>query len=269
MRPEPYTASLDYAHEHPVPRGRIRRINTILIDKYGERQPEVRDPLDGLILIILSQATNDYNCDRAFSSLKEAFPTWEEVLDAPLEAVTDAIRTGGLANQKAARIQELLRAIQADRKSLDLGWMHVASAADCEAYLSKFNGVGPKTVACVLVFFLNKPAFPVDTHVLRLARRLGWVRPNASAEEAHLVLKKLVPPDCMLNLHVNLIAHGRDICRADGNGGPRCGECPIRRFCDYGKSLTQAQLRGSVPFRKEPQRDPDFFVTIKQKKTEF
>lgn len=254
-----------------VPRGRIRRVNQLLIELYGERQPEPRDPLDGIILIILSQATNDYNCDRAFTALKAAFPTWEQALEAPVGAIADAIRSGGLANQKAARIQQLLRDIQADRNSLDLGWMHVASAADCEAYLSKFAGVGPKTIACVLVFFLNKPAFPVDTHVFRVVKRLGWIRPTAGTDEAHTTLKAMVPPDCMLNLHVNLISHGRAICRAAGNGGPHCVECALRKLCDYGSSLgAQELLATATPVRKtkspDPARDPDFFVTIKQKK---
>jgi endonuclease-3 len=149
----------------------VRRVNELLIEKYGDRQPHARDPLDGLILIILSQATNDVNCDRAFSSLKAAFPTWDLAMEAPVEKVADAIRTGGLANQKAARIKQLLREIYEDQGNFDLGWMHEASAQECEDYMSKFHGVGPKTIACVLVFFLNKPAFPVDTHVFRICKR--------------------------------------------------------------------------------------------------
>ena len=239
----------------------LRKINEILIQEYGARQPTPRDPLDGLVLIILSQATNDLNCDRAFASLKSTFPTWEEVLAASDEAVADAIRSGGLANQKARRIRQLLREIQQDRGNLDLNWMHDATAAECETYLSQFHGVGPKTVACVLVFFLGKPAFPVDTHVHRVTKRLGWIRPNASAEEAHKVLRAAVPDECKLDLHVNLISHGRAICKAQGSGGPKCGACVLRKYCTYGKSLrlsretvrrhTQSTFHGS-----------DFFVTV-------
>ena len=243
----------------------VRRVNQILIEKYGNRQPRARDPLDGLILIILSQATNDLNCDRAFSSLKTSFPTWDLCLKAPLESVADAIRSGGLANQKAARIQRLLREINDERGDFDLGWMQDASAEACETYLGKFHGVGPKTVACVLVFFLGKPAFPVDTHVFRIAKRLGWIRAKSSPDEAHRVLKTVVPDECKLDLHVNFIAHGRVICRAEGNGGPRCGECPIRRFCAFGKSVKVGELK-PAPDSSEKARDPDFFVTIKQKK---
>ncbi|MBV9866763.1 MAG: hypothetical protein JO316_15520 [Abitibacteriaceae bacterium] len=162
----------------------IHKVNQLLIEHYGTRTVETRDPLDGLILIILSQATNDLNCDRAFRSLKEKFPTWDAVLAAPAQEIADAIRFGGLANQKAARIQEILRQIKAERGTLDLSWMHGATAQECTAYLSKFHGVGPKTIACVLVFFLNKPAFPVDTHVHRVTSRLKRVTPYLPYETA-------------------------------------------------------------------------------------
>ncbi|RYG61214.1 hypothetical protein EON80_24085, partial [bacterium] len=216
-------------------------------------------------LIILSQATSDVNCDRAFSSLKATFPTWEEAVVAPVGQIADAIRSGGLANQKAARIKQLLSEIQEERGDFDLSWMHDATAAQCEAYLSKFHGVGPKTIACVLVFFLNKPAFPVDTHVFRIVKRLGWIRDKASPDEAHRVMRTLIPEDCMLDLHVNFIAHGRVICRAEGNGGPNCGECTIRRFCAFGKGI-KVSAEKKKPSASEKNRDPDFFVTLKQKK---
>ena len=244
----------------PTPRA-IRAAHDLLIQRYGERQVKARDPLDGLVLIILSQATSDVNCDRAFSSLKSAFPTWEQVLAATDEQVAQAIRSGGLANQKSKRIRVLLRQIQEERGSLDLSWMHDATAEECEAYLQKFHGVGPKTIACVLVFFLLKPAFPVDTHVLRVTKRLGWLRAKATAEEAHRVFKTLVPDECKLDLHVNLIAHGRAICRADGNGGPKCQSCLLRPRCDWGKSITGAAPSGdAAPIERV--HGGDFFVTV-------
>lgn len=245
---------------------RIRRVHELLIEHYGTRIVETRDPLDGLILIILSQATNDINCDRSFRALKAQFPTWDEALAAPVTAIADAIRYGGLANQKAARIQEILRQIKVDGGTLDLAWMYEATAAECIAYLSKFHGVGPKTIACVLVFFLNKPAFPVDTHVHRVTQRLGWVRSQDSAAAAHYILEVAVPDECKLDLHVNLIAHGRALCRAAGNGGPRCGECFLRPRCAYGKSLdAQANppVEGQQLARPASQRATDFFVTLK------
>lgn len=239
----------------------MRRVNARLVESYGSRSPKARDPLDGLILIILSQATSDVNCGRAFDSLKEKFPTWEEALAAPTEKVADAIRSGGLANQKAARIQEILRQMQAESGALNLDWMHDASAEKCREYLGKFHGVGPKTIACVLVFFLNKPAFPVDTHVHRITKRLGWIRANAGAEEAHRVLEAAVPDEIKLDLHVNLISHGRAICRADGNGGPRCDECVVRADCAFGKvhvpPQSSGEARASTRFH-----GTDFFVTM-------
>jgi endonuclease-3 len=242
----------------------LRRINALLIEEYGARQPTPRDPLDGLVLIILSQATNDLNCDRAFSSLKSTFPSWEEVLDATDEEVADAIRSGGLANQKAKRIRQLLHDIKADRGNLDLNWMHDAPAAQCENYLAQFHGVGPKTIACVLVFFLDKPAFPVDTHVHRVTKRLGWIRPNASAEEAHKVLAAAVPDECKLDLHVNLISHGRAICKAQGSGGPKCGACLIRKYCTYGKSLRLPKDTAEKHIRNRF-HGSDFFVTVQSR----
>lgn len=248
--------------EHKPPAKRtIRRVNELLIERYGARQPLVRDPLDGLILIILSQATNDINCDRAFSSLKATFPTWDEVLAADVEEVANAIRSGGLANQKAARIQAILRQIKDDSGDLNLDWMHNATTEECRDYMAKFHGVGPKTVACVLVFFLGKAAFPVDTHVHRVTKRLGWIRPQASAEEAHRVLETLIPDACKLDLHVNFISHGRAICRAEGNGGPKCGACLLNKLCAYGKLRTK-DSSGEKPLSSTRFHGTDFFVTL-------
>jgi endonuclease-3 len=155
----------------------------------------------------------------------------------------------------------MLNEIYEDAGELDLSWMHNASANQCRTFLEKFHGVGPKTIACVLVFFLDKPAFPVDTHVHRIARRLGWIRPKASAEEAHRVMEELVPDECKLDLHVNLISHGRAICRAEGNGGPRCGACVIKKHCHYGKSLRLK--KSDVSDESENGfHGTDFFVTV-------
>jgi endonuclease-3 len=201
------------------------------------------------------------NCDRAFQSLKAAFPRWEEVRVAPVGKIADAIRSGGLANQKAGRIKAMLNEIHEESGALNLSWMHAASATQCREYLEQFKGVGPKTIACVLVFFLDKPAFPVDTHVHRILRRLGWIRPKASAEEAHRVMEDLVPDDCKLDLHVNLISHGRSICRAEGNGGPHCAACLIKKHCLYGKSIRLK--RGEAAAQHDTGfHGTDFFVTV-------
>jgi endonuclease-3 len=248
--------------EHKAPSKKtIRRVNDLLIERYGARQPLVRDPLDGLVLIILSQATNDINCDRAFSSLKSTFPTWDEVLAADVEEVAKAIRSGGLANQKASRIQAILRQIKDESGDLNLDWMHQATTEECRNYMAKFHGVGPKTIACVLVFFLGKAAFPVDTHVHRVTKRLGWIRPNAGAEEAHRVLESVIPDECKLDLHVNFISHGRAICRAQGNGGPKCGACLLKKLCAYGKLRTE-DTTGEKPPSSTRFHGTDFFVTF-------
>ena len=256
------TSSTRTNAEHPSPSKKtIARVTDLLREEYGSRQPLKRDPLDGLVLIILSQATNDINCDRAFSSLKATFPTWDEVLQADVTQVADAIRSGGLANQKAARIQEILRQMKAESGNLNLDWMQDATTPQCRDYLNKFHGVGPKTIACVLVFFLSKPAFPVDTHVHRVTKRLGWIRPNANAEEAHRVLEVVVPDSCKLDLHVNLISHGRVICRAEGNGGPKCGLCILKKNCAYGKLRTKDQNKTSTTSSTRF-HGTDFFVTL-------
>ena len=240
----------------------IRIVHDKLLAKFGSRTPSKRDPLDGLILILLSQATNDVNTDRAFTSLKATFPTWKSALDAPTEKIADAIRRGGLANQKAARIKEILKQIWEAQGDFDLSFLHDKSADECEQYLGQFHGVGPKTIACVLMFFLDKPAFAVDTHVFRILKRLGWIREKASVDEAHRVCKTLVPDKYKLDLHINMIAHGRVTCRADGNGGPKCGECVLKSECDFGRDLEVKPGKGVLA----PTRDPDFFVTIKQKR---
>jgi endonuclease-3 len=167
----------------PPTRKTILSVHELLVEKYGSREVKKRDPLDGMILIMLSQATNDINCDRAFTNLKNTFPTWESAMHAPAEEIADAIRVGGLANQKAARIKKLLEEIYEDHGDLDLNWMFDADAQTCRDFMQKFHGVGPKTIACVLVFFLDKPAFPVDTHVFRVTTRLK--------------------PVCLLNAHTD------------------------------------------------------------------
>lgn len=249
------------AHEYPSKRT-IRAVSDLLAARYGRRRPTPRDALDGLVLIILSQATSDVNCDRAFTGLKAAFPTWDAVRTAPVGQIADAIRSGGLANQKAGRIKAMLNEIYEDAGSLDLSWMQDASADACRDYLIQFKGVGPKTIACVLVFFLDKPAFPVDTHVHRMTRRLGWIRPKASAEEAHRVMETLVPDDCKLDLHVNMISHGRTICRAEGNGGPNCAACVVKKHCLYGKSIRLKRGEGAALNEETGFHGTDFFVTM-------
>ena len=196
------------------------------------RQP--LPPLDELISTILSQNTNDANRDLAFNRLKEKFSSWEAVRDAEPEQITEAIRIAGLANRKAPRIQTILRQISAERGNLDLGFLKSLPVEEVRAWLSRFNGVGPKTAAIVMQFALDMPAFPVDTHIYRVSGRLG-LRPQAMrAEEAHAWLEALFTTQQYGPGHLNLIRLGREICIARQ---PRCQACPLNGLCEYYQNL--------------------------------
>lgn len=202
-----------------------------LLELFG--YPEWRDPLpalDELVSTILSQNTNDQNRDRAFHALRQYFPTWESVRDAPAEMVIEAIRPAGLANQKGPRIQHVLREITAERGGLDLSFLAELPTDEARAWLLKFNGVGPKTAAIVLQFALNKPAFPVDTHIYRVSGRLGLRDAKMTADQAHQHLATLLPPDTYYSAHLNFIRLGREICQARR---PDCDSCPLTDICDY------------------------------------
>jgi len=183
---------------------------------------------------VLSQHTSDVNSERAYAALKDRFPAWRDVLAAPAVAVADAIRVGGIADQKAVRIQRILATIAAREGDLDLARLHELADAEVEAYLTSLPGVGPKTAACVLVFSMGRHAFPVDTHVHRVATRLGWLAPGTDAARAHEVLRDLVPPDIRYDLHLALIAHGRTVCRARR---PACPSCVLRDRCAFARAL--------------------------------
>ena len=189
-------------------------------------------PLDELISTVLSQHTSDANTARAFRSLKDAFPDWEAVRVAPTPAVADAIRAGGLAAIKAPRIQAILDAILAERGALDLDHLDALPLPEAKRWLLALHGVGPKTAACVLLFSLGKPALPVDTHVHRVAKRIGLIGPKVGAEAAHEALEAGLGGDAarVYSFHLNAIAHGRAICTARR---PFCGRCPVRDCCDF------------------------------------
>lgn len=210
---------------------RALAIHQRLVEIYG--QPTWRNPLppvDELVSTILSQNTNDTNRDRAFESLRKRFSTWEQVRDAPLEHVIDAIRVAGLANQKAPRIQEALHSIMDQRGALDLDFLADLPVEQAHDWLTSFKGVGPKTAAIVLLFSLGKPSFPVDTHIYRVTGRLGLRPQKMNVEQAHVYLSKLFPPETYYAAHLNLIRLGREICQARR---PNCPVCPINALCDY------------------------------------
>ncbi|HEX8156343.1 MAG TPA: endonuclease III [Solirubrobacteraceae bacterium] len=207
-------------------RARVARIRGRLAELYGVPAMEPHgDPLAELVLTVLSQSTNDRNRDVAFLRLRERFPTWEAVRDAPLEEVEEAIRPGGISKVKSARIQAILRAIG---DPLDLEWMRDAPVAQSQEYLCALPGVGRKTAACVLLFSYGLRDVPVDTHVSRVATRLGLLRPKAPFEELHDAMLDLTPEGAELELHVNLLRHGRRTCHAQR---PACGACALRRMC--------------------------------------
>ncbi len=210
---------------------RALKVHQKLLEAFGE--PVWRNPLpamDELISTILSQNTNDINRDRAFNSLHEKFPTWESVRDADTNDVVDAIRPAGLANQKGPRIQKVLRKITEERGNLDLSFLKDLPLEEARAWLTKFNGVGPKTAAIVLLFSLGRPAFPVDTHIYRVTGRIGLRPEKMTVEQAHPYLESLFPPETYYAAHLNIIRLGREICHARK---PDCPNCPIRKLCDY------------------------------------
>jgi len=192
------------------------------------------DVLDMLVSVILSQATSDANSDRTYDTLKARFPTWDAVLRARESTIADAIRLGGLANQKAVVIRGLLKQIKEEHGSLDLSFIQDLPSEEAAQYLSGFRGVGPKTVACTLLFACGKDIFPLDTHIFRILRRVGLIPRKCSDEFAHRVMNRVVPAGKFYSFHVNLIRHGRKLCRPRE---PLCERCPIVEYCDYGREI--------------------------------
>ena len=194
------------------------------------------DPMTELVLTILSQNTSDTNSGRAFMRLRERFPAWDALRDAPVAEIEGAIAVGGLARQKAPRIKASLQAVYDARGGWDLEFLRELPMEEAKAWLRTLKGVGPKTAACVLMFALGRPALPVDTHVHRVAQRLGLVpakasAEKASAEKAHDILEALLAPEEVYPFHISLIKHGRRLCRAQR---PLCGECPLLDGCPAG-----------------------------------
>lgn len=216
-----------------------------MLTAYGE--PVWRNhlpPLDELISTILSQNTNDLNRDRAFKALRVAFPTWEQVRDAPAEQVVRAIQSAGLANQKGPRIQRVLQEITAERGDLDLEFLQSLSPPQVRSWLLRFKGVGPKTAAIVMLFSLHMPAFPVDTHIYRVTGRLGLRPLKASPEKAHDILGELFPQDTYYSVHLNLIRHGREVCHPRT---PACPQCALQDICADFQVRLSANPEGQAP----------------------
>jgi endonuclease-3 len=188
------------------------------------------DPLDELIATILSQNTSDTNSGRAYRMLRAKYPSWEEVIDASLPELYEAIKSAGLGNIKGPRIQNTLHTILQRRGALNLDFLDDLPLEAGKRWLTSLDGIGPKTAACVLLFALGKPALPVDTHVHRVARRLGLIGRKIGAEAAHALLEAALPTTAIYSFHIDMIQHGRRVCHAQR---PRCWACPLSDLCDF------------------------------------
>jgi endonuclease III len=213
----------------------VRHITQNLEATYGAPiNDSPYDPLSELVLTILSQATTDINSRRAFESLRRRFPDWESARRARPSSIAAAIKSGGLANAKSVAIKNALNEIKTRRGELDLSFLQTAPIKDGREFLTSLAGVGPKTAACVLLFACNREVFPMDTHILRITKRIGLVPRKFNDDQAHSLMEKLVPPKMHYSLHVNLIKHGRQICRPQN---PKCDSCSLIENCDYGRSI--------------------------------
>jgi endonuclease-3 len=210
----------------------IRKIAKLLRKAYGSPVPRRTPPVDELIRTILSQNTSDRNSVPAFRALKRRFGSWEKVMAAPASSIASIIRRAGLAYTKSRRIKSVLRDIESTNGRIDLDKVAKLDAEAGLAYLMSFEGVGPKTASCVLLFSFGRPVMPVDTHIFRVSKRLGLLQEKATIEDAHRILTSAVPKDLIYELHLGIIAHGRQTCRATG---PECGSCVLYGICSFDK----------------------------------
>jgi endonuclease-3 len=233
-------------HESTADVTRLRPILKKLEQAYGSpRWTPNHDPLGELVATILSQNTSDVNSDRAYAALRAAYPTWDEVLNATPDDLASVIRSGGLATLKSRRIQEMLHTLKARQGDFRLDFLMDMPMPAARAFLAEFAGVGPKTIACVLLFACGQPAFPVDTHIHRVTTRLGLLPVGCTAERAHAVLEPLIPPAQVYRAHVNLIRHGRTVCKARL---PDCRRCCLRSWCPFPQQSAKAGgARGEAP----------------------
>jgi len=207
----------------------IEEVIELLEQEYGPRQWESdRDPVDVLIGTILSQNTSDTNSGRAFAFFKTSFDSWEAAAIARAEDIAEAIKCGGLSQIKAVRIKQVLGQIKKEQGRISIDSLRSMDMAEAEDYLMRLPGVGHKTARCVLLFSLGKPSLPVDTHIFRVAKRLGLIDSKVSIDKAHSMLQELTPPSKVYQFHVHMIEHGRRICHARQ---PRCNICILKGVC--------------------------------------
>jgi len=210
-------------------KAKVRRITLLLEKQYSiPRKVGPGNPLDVLIETILSQNTNDQNRDKAYHRLKTRFPHWEDVLEAKRESIASAIRPGGLAEQKTRRIREILHWIMEREGRLSLSFLKKMDSEEIIKSMGALKGIGPKTLHCLLLFGLGREAFPVDTHILRIGKRLGFIPEGMDAAKAHRWMAPFIPKGKSLSLHLNLIRFGRSICKAKN---PSCNTCFLNKEC--------------------------------------
>ena len=214
---------------------KLREVIALLKDEYGEHRYTARvDPLDILVETILSQNTTDKNSSRAFNNLKRKFPKWNMLLKTDPRAIQRTIHSGGLPGIKARRIKHVLQDIKTRRGKLELDFLKGIPADEAMEFLQSIKGIGPKTASVLLIFRFNKPMMPLDTHNLRVAKRLGIIPANMSPQKAHELMNRIVPDEEKKSLHINFILHGRKICTARN---PKCPVCVVNRLCDYYRNL--------------------------------
>ena len=209
-----------------------------------------RDGVGELVVTILSQHTSDLNAERAYDALLAAFGSLEAVAGADVGAIAEAIRRGGLANQKAPRIKEALQTIRRERGRLEIDFLADLPLPEAKAWLTALPGVGKKTAAVVLSFSYGMAAMPVDTHVHRVSRRLGLIGQKTTADQAHDILEGMLEADEVYPMHVYLITHGRQVCKAPR---PLCPRCPLADVCPTGREL----LAGGAPISTPPSAQTD------------
>jgi len=219
---------------------RAQAIDGILAETYGYKSLKRKsDPTSELILTILSQNTNDKNRDKAYAELKRRFPTWRDIASAKPSDIAKAIKIGGLSKVKSVRIKNTLNQIAERSSDMTLSFLETMSEKEIWDYLISFKGVGPKTASCVLLFSLGRHVMPVDTHVHRVGRRLALIPDKMTAEQSHIWFLELDMPVNVYQLHLNMISHGRTLCRPQR---PKCPQCALKKRCTYYRNDKDAPI---------------------------
>jgi endonuclease-3 len=219
------------AQKHPKSIPSLYRIEQLLRRRFGQpRHGNKINPLDELIYILLSLQTSETNCKRSYAELRRRFSSWRSLADATVSQIREPISFAGLGNQRARKIQKIVRQIRRDTGDVSLNLIKAMPSDDAEAYLTSLHGVGKKTARCILMYSLRRPVFPLDTHCARILKRLGFQVPDGSLRQCEDRIQELVPEELRYSLHVTMISLGRTICKSSK---PRCDQCPLQSICAY------------------------------------